>query len=164
MVAAFLAPPASAPRPEPQRRRPVDGRPALRARRCLEPSQRGAARRPLAPAGALGARAPGIPAPRRRLRRPAAGVRAAGAEPGLRAGSEDRRLRSCAPPPRGGRPQARELGGLTRGSPPSGPFCGVSKAPHWCPERSGSGGESPAPPSREEGLQTDPRCLAATAS
>lgn len=40
------------------------------------------------------------------------GVGAAGAEPGLGAGSEDGRLRrSCAPPAGRGRPQARGLGG-----------------------------------------------------
>lgn len=98
--------------------RPERGRPARRAGRCLESSQRRAARRPPAPAPALGPRAPGAPVPH--LRRPAVGVGAAGAEPGLRAGSEDRRLRSCAPPARRGRPQARGHGGLTPGSPLSG--------------------------------------------
>lgn len=104
VAAAFLASPASASRSEPPRRRPAEGRPARKAFRCLEPSQRGPAYRPPPPPTSScfgsGSRSPG--SGNRGSSTPPLHCRcgAAGAEPGLRLGSKDRRLRSCKLPAR----------------------------------------------------------------
>lgn len=96
------------------------------------------ARRPPAPAPAPAALppAPGAPAPRYRRRlRPAEAVGAAGVAPGLGAGSDDRRLRSCAPPRRRPAEDARRPG-ARRLDP------GLAPVRLW-----DSGGVSPAPAS-----------------
>lgn len=117
--------PASAPRPEPQRRRPAEERPARKAFRCLEPSQRGPACRPPPPLTSScfgsGSRSPGSRNPSSSTSPFHCRCGAAGAELGLRPGSKNRRLPSCKLLARRGRPQARGLGGLTRGSPASDP-------------------------------------------